>query len=967
MAKLPATGHLRALAARVRDLDAVFSCGGKVELSRPLELRFGGRKNVRLSNEHRMDETALARRLKKQCTPAPFGVGSETRRDPQVRDGDQLLAHDGALAIEGLDLVEMGILEEVRRALCSGSASLPDAELHALNVYTRGGHFVRHKDTPRDRACFGTLVVCLPIRFYGGRLVLQQGSEKVYDWEPRGFYSSRRDEPQSVQWAAFYGDVDHEVEQVTEGTRVTLTWLLRGPENEAVIPPPPAATEHDLEAALREALAEPKFLAAGGMLGVPCLHLYGESTDFAQPTDAISEETASRLKGRDRLVAFAAMRAGLSVRYRPYLHETCADEAWRLSRPPTEREARIFGRRRLGADRLTETMPIERDFSGRNVKDDVTWVQSPPWIRKWRGDDADPEEPLSQPASDLLGRIEYSATDYFGNEGGDSTFYVSAVVLIVVPSARERRAAKTRAERAPKLASVPPAEDESTQVEPPNAWCQTLGIQTPRLETAKDAREANTYTLLIVALLERGEAMTLAEVATRFDAAGVAPESSALRSLRRCRPARAPIYRDGDHYSLDPHDAEADLWAFRLGLRPAKGRSLRLVRPQPEPLPGPDVALTVEELKGAWKGASLNSWSAQRLTLAMLDAHGRALAPSEAVAFITRLTDWHDLDEKSAKFKRRGCPVAVTATGQWAMAADAEAALPAARLAVRARLEKARERAAARPDPAVIAAQDRAWARKKEAHARALAEKSRVLLVGFPRKAPRAVAMLDVGQRRLETFIDDELDALRKHLATYDIIGAENARELLRGLAFDPEERRLAELGPPQKTKKITKGGRTLKITTTLLVQGSCGISRPFGDAKKLRAYLAKDQLTQLRRRLEADVKSLHALYEYGRLHGALRLRWGFIDERLAVPWVHVDELSLYDLKKTALETDAPLEVVVGSAPGWSDPWSRARHAWVERGRSEWQTLLVDEDGYVLAEAEIQRARLVPTGRPSKQ
>jgi hypothetical protein len=45
------------------------------------------------------------------------------------------------------------------------------------------------------------------------------------------------------------------------------------------------------------------------------------------------------------------------------------------------------------------------------------------------------------PATEQLGELEYSATDYFGNEGGDAAFYVSAALLIDVPPARERGAA----------------------------------------------------------------------------------------------------------------------------------------------------------------------------------------------------------------------------------------------------------------------------------------------------------------------------------------------------------------------------------------------------------------------------------------------------------------------------------------------------------------------------------------------
>ncbi len=118
-----------------------------------------------------------------------------------------------------------------------------------------------------------------------------------------------------------------------------------------------------------------------------------------------------------------------------------------------------------------------------------------------------------------------------------------------------------------------------------NPYCKALGIKSPDLEVAKHRPDANYYSLLIVALLERGEPITLQEAAQRFEAAGVAPAESALASLKRCKPGRSPIYRDGDLYALDPHDAEADLWAFRLGLRPPHAPSLRVVRPEAGPLP----------------------------------------------------------------------------------------------------------------------------------------------------------------------------------------------------------------------------------------------------------------------------------------------------------------------------------------------------------------------------------------------
>lgn len=492
----------------------------------------------------------------------------------------------------------------------------------------------------------------------------------------------------------------------------------------------------------------------------------------------------------------------------------------------------------------------------------------------------------------------------------------------------------------------------------PNEWCQVLGITRPKLETVAGHREANTFALLLVALLERGEPMTLSDVAARFEEAGIAERSRALLSLSRCKPGRPPLYREGDLYHLDPHDDDLDLWVFRLGLRPPKVARPPPKAVEPTPLPDPETALTFSELDEAWQDASLFSWSAQRLAVAVLDAQAGPLTPAEVVSAVGARAKWHGLTEDAAKFKRRGSAVDVRADGRWAIAEDANATVKQARAAVRDRVAVARRHAALRTDPAILKQQRAESEKKRAAHGAELASLTRALLVAFPAARPEAAALLDVGDREITTFVGDELVALPSRLAAYDILGGIDVRGLLRGLGFDPGERRLAELGPPQKSKKLNQRGRKLKITTTLLVQGSCGIGRPFGDEGKLAEYLATGERTKLRRRLEADVKSLYALYEYGRLHGAVRLRWGFLDERIPAPWVHRDEPRLYDLQQSALAMNVPLEVVVGSAPGWDEPWSRVRLAYIERDANGWHTWLIDEDGFPIDEAEVQRARL---------
>jgi len=494
---------------------------------------------------------------------------------------------------------------------------------------------------------------------------------------------------------------------------------------------------------------------------------------------------------------------------------------------------------------------------------------------------------------------------------------------------------------------------------PTNRYCETLGIKVPTLQAVMSHPEASPYRLLIVALLEQGHPMTLLEVAQRFAQVGVAPADAALMALKRCRPARPPVYRDGDHYTLDPHDDDLDLLVFILGLRPARGPASHPQAQEPKPtaaLPGTELPLSPDELAEAWRGASLYCWSPQRVAICILDAHRRPMAPGEAVAFVNGLTEMHPLHRKD---QRWGRPTAihVLEDGRW----DLEPGhpwLPSARKAVRERLALVRKWAAMRPDPAVVQATQRTFEERRQKHGEELARLRRVVVHAFPLEAPQAVVLVDVATRTLTTHTANELPRVHERLSACDIIAALDVRPLLRSLRYDPGPRRLAELGPPQKTMKLNRRGRTLRITTPLLVLGSCGIGRPFGDGERLRHYLTTGQTAKFHRRLEADAKALFALYQYGRLHGAVRLRWGFLDERIPVPWVHRDETRLHGLKQHARDLDAPLEVVAGSAPGWEDPWARALRCRV-LSRGQWDLYLVAETGLPIHDPDVQLARLM--------
>jgi hypothetical protein len=499
---------------------------------------------------------------------------------------------------------------------------------------------------------------------------------------------------------------------------------------------------------------------------------------------------------------------------------------------------------------------------------------------------------------------------------------------------------------------------ERATVSETNPYCSRLGIAVPRLEAAKNSPDANYYSLLIVALLERGAPITLREAAKRFEEAGIAPASSALASLKRCKPGRPPIYRDGDLYALDAHDDETDLWVFRLGLRPPHAAPAKPARAEAAPLPSPDQPLIIAHLDEAWREGIAGGWSAIRIAVCVLDAHGAAMSPGDVLEFVRARSSWSPLSANSPMHWRQGAAVRVRDDGRWELDITHDA-VHSARRAIRERIEVVRRWADMRPDPEVTAAHRRRVEQEQADNAERLARMTRVLVHGFPAGKPEAIVLLDVGRREITTHLGPEIVQARDKLLSYDCIAAVNIRELLRNLALDPGERRLAELGPPQRSMQINQRGRTLKITTNLLIQGSCGISHPFGDAEVVRRYLDHGEHTKLRRRLESDAKSLHALYQYGRLHGAVRLRWGFLDEMIPAPWVHPDEMKLRGLMIRAHEMRVPLEVVVGSAPGWANPWARSLRGSVEKEEGGWQLWLVDELGYAIEEDDVQLARIV--------
>jgi hypothetical protein len=421
---------LENLRLAIHGVTAPFWCDGTFVPDKPITLVFkDGAKFEVARAKSDFDQENELRPLLERSKPAPFGKGKKTRYDRRVRDALQLKAENGELGVENFDPETAGILKKVQRELVPHDLSPIVAELYTANVYTRGGHFAPHKDTPRGSDMLGTLVVCLPSQFFRGRLILNHhGVVKKFDW---GRAIQAQKQPNQLHWAAFFGDVDHQIEEIWSGARVTLTYVLRRGSGH---PLSPVAADENVAPRVQETwqalLADQRFLPDGGTLAYPCCHLYHQDARFQQKQSPITQATMATLKGRDHLVAATALQAGLKVTFVPYMFENCADETWQLDRFPTRNEKAQLGPQ-LDSTDLENTLPI-RASSEQEGDFGITWLDPPPTSddTSWRSES---EDESGLPAAAHLHSCEYCPWGYFGNEASEVDLYTYAALHIKLP------------------------------------------------------------------------------------------------------------------------------------------------------------------------------------------------------------------------------------------------------------------------------------------------------------------------------------------------------------------------------------------------------------------------------------------------------------------------------------------------------------------------------------------------------
>ncbi|KAJ5112050.1 hypothetical protein N7532_000095 [Penicillium argentinense] len=155
------------------------------------------------------------------CEAASFGRRGEEVMDPAYRKVGKLDPHRFATIFHP---AEFAIFDEIEKFLAPQLKIWDNdplarrrirAELYKLNSHWP---LPSHVDTPRSKNQIGSLVVCLPSTEGGDLAVRHNGRERLLLWAEKS--------TNSVQWAAFYSDCEHEIKSISSGYRLTLTYNL---------------------------------------------------------------------------------------------------------------------------------------------------------------------------------------------------------------------------------------------------------------------------------------------------------------------------------------------------------------------------------------------------------------------------------------------------------------------------------------------------------------------------------------------------------------------------------------------------------------------------------------------------------------------------------------------------------------------------------------------------------------------
>ncbi|TPX67397.1 hypothetical protein SpCBS45565_g03829 [Spizellomyces sp. 'palustris'] len=274
---------LRYVRLAFKDQKSSFACAGAIKLQDPIRIYYESNSPDSMESTTIRTMTLPNNDLKElvdSCQPATFGVGTAEVMDESYRKALKMDANKFAISFQ---LSETDILHTVKQVLLPNSNCSLQAELYKLNIYQEGGFFKAHKDTPRGNGMFGSLVICLDQPYTGGNFVvthkkqtLQCGNDAIQE--------------DYIQWFAFYSDCTHEVEQVTSGNRISLTYNLY--EGDCVgITDKRSLTDEKLFTTMEELIRH----GFKGTIGFPLEHIYVANSPM-KGCDLVTFNTIKLLK-----------------------------------------------------------------------------------------------------------------------------------------------------------------------------------------------------------------------------------------------------------------------------------------------------------------------------------------------------------------------------------------------------------------------------------------------------------------------------------------------------------------------------------------------------------------------------------------------------------------------------------------------------------------------------------------------
>jgi hypothetical protein len=506
--------------------------------------------------------------------------------------------------------------------------------------------------------------------------------------------------------------------------------------------------------------------------------------------------------------------------------------------------------------------------------------------------------------------------------------------------------------------------DTHPPADPPNRYCQRLGLPTPNLDAALARSDVKVIHLMGLAVLEAGGPLSLDEIAARLKQLALPPRLAAAvdpASIRKAWHGQSPLVRD-------PHDGRFYLdlladhevrWISYLA-DPSRAPSTR-PRPEEYRQPADGEPLSQDEVDAALNDRTLYGYSTIRKAAAILEASGGGPLSLEEVNQRLAVHGAYagQIDERAVRLWKSNLVLA-DSDGQLRLnrlSADAPALRRDIRRLAASRLRRQAEHAEFR------AQQTEHEERRADEERRAVDEARRVrravVHIVAVNAAPLAAAVIDAAARSSRLFIGDAVSGLAGHLDEFEFLAGVDLRSSLRWLGLDPDRWWLAELRPTQRTFRPSDR-EAVKVSLSAVVQATTGKSRVPGDTAAWESLLAARSTTRLVARLEHEAQTLFALYEYGALHGGVRVRSRSGDRLLPVGWSMRGDAHVGDIVDAATRHWLPVQIVVGRPADLADPWPLARTVTiVER---DCHVLYVRDGGEVrpLDPAEIRAIRLPP-------